>query len=634
MMQTLQWVFTNFPNPSHIVLTGCSAGAAALPVVYAIIHEHYTSISTLGLRSVQISVLADSPVYLTPPYFLENGYDNWNPSTIMKQIGFPYETARNSTDYSTYVWDSVLTQGSEFDKWGIISHTYDPTAIAYFGAMSGYQYEENDNDIETQWWNEFLDSLNIIQSHHINMKTFFIDGIGHCSFGLYYALQSDGFVDWATSILYESPVLGKFGFSFVIFVTSLFLGASLGAGIFFAGKKRKYIELDEVVLLNNHMENTSMSSIRIDSLLSCFKSSPITTIYSFITTFYFFSMLYIGGFEHPIYNPSLGPSAVTLSSFGINNPTLIVYNHEYWRLIISAFVCSGIITYLIVVFCLWKYIRHTEARLNNTFAFFVACSSVLIGSNLVYSCSTNGASCSSVAFILGLNAFSISITKKKPIGDYDNDTFPSPWKTTLSLLLFTCIFFSFNNWIILVGAIIIGGLVSPFLFLFKDTSSTEFGEIEKTEKGTNERMTHLAKKPLTILVMIYIIMFGTLLLRIIKPDVNYKYPYLTGCELVYSTNLSDLNGNHVGEENNKRRYLVEGQNASFDSNDQNMCAQLCVPHIAYLPILWGFNKYTTIAVEHGLCEENGYDAHIADKTFREFSITLDVELYYKSDYKQ
>jgi len=56
--RTLQWVFDNFEDPSHIVLTGCSAGATPLPVVYHMINEHYKARG----RNVEIDIIADSPV--------------------------------------------------------------------------------------------------------------------------------------------------------------------------------------------------------------------------------------------------------------------------------------------------------------------------------------------------------------------------------------------------------------------------------------------------------------------------------------------------------------------------------------------------------------------------------------------
>ena len=116
MLSTLHWVYKNFPSPTHIALTGCSAGGTALPVVYDLITSHYNS-RLPGLRSVQVSIIADSAVYLTPPYFLENYFDNWNPFPILKKTGFNYEKYRYNEDFPTKLWDFILKRGSNGDSW-------------------------------------------------------------------------------------------------------------------------------------------------------------------------------------------------------------------------------------------------------------------------------------------------------------------------------------------------------------------------------------------------------------------------------------------------------------------------------------------------------------------------------------
>ena len=40
-MAVMEWVFENFPNPSHIVLTGCSAGGTALPIAYDMLNSKF-----------------------------------------------------------------------------------------------------------------------------------------------------------------------------------------------------------------------------------------------------------------------------------------------------------------------------------------------------------------------------------------------------------------------------------------------------------------------------------------------------------------------------------------------------------------------------------------------------------------
>jgi hypothetical protein len=99
MYRTLQWIFDNFHNPTHIFLTGCSAGGTAVPIAYDLINKHYNTFlkgSGTWPRAVNINVIMDSSVYLTPEYFLQNYYGNWNPATIMKKIQFNWKKVSQS----------------------------------------------------------------------------------------------------------------------------------------------------------------------------------------------------------------------------------------------------------------------------------------------------------------------------------------------------------------------------------------------------------------------------------------------------------------------------------------------------------------------------------------------------------
>lgn len=103
MIRTLNWIFSNFPNPTHIFLTGCSAGGTAIPVAYDLINKHYNTLLKGG-RSVNINSIMDSSVYLTPSYFLTNGLPNWNPGSITKKkLGFNYNKYQYDERYPDMV---------------------------------------------------------------------------------------------------------------------------------------------------------------------------------------------------------------------------------------------------------------------------------------------------------------------------------------------------------------------------------------------------------------------------------------------------------------------------------------------------------------------------------------------------
>jgi hypothetical protein len=102
---------------------------------------------------------------------------------------------------------------------------------------------------------------------------------------------------------------------------------------------------------------------------------------------------------------------------------------------------------------------------------------------------------------------------------------------------------------------------------------------------------------------------------------SYQYPYLTGCGMMYSTDVGSLVQNFGG------RRLGDG----FDYDNVG-CAQFCVPHLIEKPFYFGLKKYAAYseneyAVDYGLCEDIGYDEHIADTTFEYLRYPLDVEVY-------
>ena len=144
VMTVLQWVYRNFPRLQHAIVTGCSAGGTAVPVVQAALNKQYNH---FGSRQLQTAVIADSPVYLTPQYFLQHALRRWNPQSILNKIGLPYQRFVSSTDYPTRMWDYILRKGSNRDRWGFVSHTSDPVSLVYYEYMSGaYAYTDDDDN--------------------------------------------------------------------------------------------------------------------------------------------------------------------------------------------------------------------------------------------------------------------------------------------------------------------------------------------------------------------------------------------------------------------------------------------------------------------------------------------------------
>jgi len=658
MMGALNWIYKHFPNPSHVFLTGCSAGGTVLPVAYDLINNHYNSFLKGG-RTVNINTIIDSAVYLTPAYFLEYGIDNWNPWTILDKTAFPYDEYKYTVQYSTRLWEHVLRRGSNNDKWGFVTHTNDPVSIAYWQAMGGGygDDDDNDNDDEGTWSSDLENSLSTIQDEFSNVDVFYIDGQGHCSFGLQYALQEDGFEEFAENIIQEQQLVKKTSSSAPLFALSFILGsllvltASLAKAqnednyddshdfadmndddsseartkrprwlpTFFRKKKQSRHQGDvsqsysDDFLPERGYDTRSKAASALDNVTDRlieffgalvvyserFEKCPVTAGLFLATTLYFILMLIYGGFAHPLNNPALGPPAQALSTFGINNPTLIVMKNQIIRLFTSNFLCSGVITYLMYLGCIFKCMRHIEAALSSTLVFGMACFIIAFGSNLIYTLFGQGASCGSLALVLGINVFSIVMSKKI------SGSFPRPWGSTFWQMLFAITLFPFNSWIMIVSAMVLGGFVVPLAI----ENDNFYGAQKETDK--------ISKTPLKVIGGVYSLLFILILANVPRPNDIYQHPYLTGCSMMYTPDLDSVQEAFGG-----RRKLGD-----YDG----LCAQFCVPHLISKPFYWSVSGYTEYGLYQGTCPDMGYTNHVADKTMTFYGYSLDVEGYYLAD---
>mmetsp|Transcript_12731 Transcript_12731/g.31076 ORF Transcript_12731/g.31076 Transcript_12731/m.31076 type:complete len:478 (+) Transcript_12731:137-1570(+) len=229
LQRTLQWVFENFPDPSHIFITGCSAGGTPLPVVYDMINSHYKSaLDRSDYEELHIDVIVDSAVFLTPSHFLENYLPNWNLDTIMNSIGFDYDSHKMLESYPDSVMDYALKRSKKTDQYGFASHDDDQISQYYYTLMNGeplfgrdrllYTPESgklgavnvkrrtSNNDEQSQWWSQMNSSMKGAMNEHKNSHPFVMEGSGHCFGSLSIALQYAGFEEWASSNVLENGV--------------------------------------------------------------------------------------------------------------------------------------------------------------------------------------------------------------------------------------------------------------------------------------------------------------------------------------------------------------------------------------------------------------------------------------------
>ena len=711
VMSTLRWVFRNFPAAKHIALTGCSAGGTGLPIVYDLIRKNYNH---FGVRKVQINTIADSPVYLTPSYFLENALDHWNPWEMLKRVGFNYNKYRYSEEYPTQAWDYILRNGNNRDRWGFVSHTDDPVSLVYYQYMSGSgENRRLDEDMESRWYSELASSLDTIQAKHKNVETYWINDEGHCSFGLYYALQEDGFADWAGGIFRESAVSMAPRPAVGAFFIALFVGVGLATGIVFASRKKsgstaldtagslcseKSVEKAKLWRCHyaSRMQLSSFALETVDSLvsdktierqprmyrtmverlklavipfLSKFTDYPVTAGLSALITVFFWTMIITEGFAHPLNNPSLGPSAIGLSRYGINNPSLIIYKHQWFRILTANFLCSGVLTYLITMLYLAYTVRSLEMTLASPQQTVWVFMLVALGINLMYALLLEGATCSTLALVLGLQTCQLVLRQRRNLPN--RYIFPLIF---LVIVFFLSVLFPFNDlWMILSSILFFGPVAGWLGFKVKpvaeegsetadmdridDQISQEYvGEPmeqlspETTRDDTRDEQTshrmegvsneqdgsELAKRDGLIhdepaghyalrkeFLFVYAVWFVLLVLGLGfgGPDALYIEPFYTGCDLYYSTEVTNIaSGFYVGD----------GDRRLDDEVDESMCAEFCVPHITSRFVKIGVDKLG-IAVSRGHCEDAGYGEHVADKTFAYMSYSLDVEIYYSSE---
>jgi len=500
----------------------------------------------------------------------------------------------------------------------MVTHTYDPVSIAYWQAMGG-EYGDDDNDDEDSWSNDLTASLTTVQGNFSNVDVFYIDGNGHCSFGLQYALQEDGFEEFAEGILTEQQLLRKTASSAPYLALSAVLGSilTLLASLSRSRSENKSEEPhDETYYKEDLLDKQSLAEKTANAVSPMvpfaqrFEKCPITSGLFLTTTVYFLAMLIFGGFEHPLNNPSLGPSAATLSTFGINNPTLVVTKNQILRLFTSPVVCSGVITYLMFTSFIFKCMRHVEAAISSNIVFGAVLLVIAFGSNLIYTLCGEGASCGSLALALGMNTFSIAMSRK-----YGFDLqFPRLWVSTFFATLFAVTLLPFNSWIMIVAAMSIGAFVAPFIVNMDDYFVKQ------------NHLERLSKVPLIVISAVYSVIFILILSNVPKPDVAYQYPYLTGCAMMYTPDLDAVMGDFGGERRLQEEMEAERELGDYDG----LCAQFCVPHLINRPFEWSVAKYTDYEMSRGKCEDIGYDAHAADKTITYFGYSLDVEGYYSS----
>lgn len=208
-----------------------------IAVVYNLINHHNQNVASSSSSSSSatapgsgggvkkdvpiIDVIADSSVFLTPEYFLDNYISNWNLNTIMEKIDFDFEAVKDQTDFSVSILDHVLDRSKSNDDLVYTFHDADEVSQFYYEMMSGMSLMElladdggrrlrslslavggytptmdhgitftnshrglSDDDLQSQWLTELENSVELAGVGHSNFHVYFMEGTEHCSYGL------------------------------------------------------------------------------------------------------------------------------------------------------------------------------------------------------------------------------------------------------------------------------------------------------------------------------------------------------------------------------------------------------------------------------------------------------------------
>ena len=412
-------------------------------------------------------------------------------------------------------------------------------------------------------------------SRHKNVDFYVIDSEGHCSFGLYYPLQEEGFQSWASPIVKEGSFVGNRRVSTACFFFSL----AMGGFIILLIRRMRWKASGEKELLSDGDDACSTQARRLSSgyilstfrpLLTRFEKCPFSAAYILASTIYFLAMILSQGFAHPLDNPTLGPSAAGLSAFGINNAALVVYEMQHFRMLTANFVYSGFITFVAGIVTLYRTgVESYMMDAGHPFWHFPFVALSVAGcANLVYDCLGNGASCSGLALSLGLHAFWTATQRR--LGN-SSSTFSAPIGTSALLFAIGCTpLFPFDSCLVMAASVMSGLCLGFFLTTGEECGAELGGEAPKISNETSKTISvdwRFAKG----MGLLYGLLYTVILFRVPAPAASGLHPSLTGCRLVYADQIDDI------------AKAYSGGNGGGDGEDwfdgQSLCAQLCLPHI-------------------------------------------------------
>ncbi|KAJ1458798.1 hypothetical protein M885DRAFT_614159 [Pelagophyceae sp. CCMP2097] len=187
----LGWVEREFGGNSDVVVTGCSAGGIATPVMAKSLVQSFS----------KISVISDSFVGLASDNFTAEYLQNWGAECVFAEVLGAFEM-RNGIEMTEHLWRRILAPSSSNVVVGAYTAVHDRTQMAFLRDMRGVLESARDPRDQARFARLTLSLLDRLREDYPEtFSTFIVQGDSHCGVALDTAKKHAGFQDWARLLL-------------------------------------------------------------------------------------------------------------------------------------------------------------------------------------------------------------------------------------------------------------------------------------------------------------------------------------------------------------------------------------------------------------------------------------------------
>jgi hypothetical protein len=191
----LDWVYTNFSAPEHVLVTGCSAGSYGSILWAPHVMQHYSS--------SQVTQFGDSGAGVITEEFFQDSFPSWNAEQAFPAFIPELDPAKVDIQGKKLA-DLYSAIGNYFPEQRVSQYNtaFDENQTFYFQAMGGSGAAE--------WSEKMHASIADIESRTANFADFLPSGEQHCivPYANYYSVSAGGklLVDWLGDMIDRGPV--------------------------------------------------------------------------------------------------------------------------------------------------------------------------------------------------------------------------------------------------------------------------------------------------------------------------------------------------------------------------------------------------------------------------------------------